>query len=45
MCSKACAKDRTFHLKVATASALISGDVLAMEAIYDFYKRITYTIM
>ena len=31
----------TFHLKVATASALMSGDVLAMEAIYNFDTGIT----
>ena len=30
-----------FYLKVATASALMSGDVLAMETIYNFYIRIT----
>ena len=41
MYSKLCAKDRISHLKVATASALISGDVLAIEAIYNFYIRIT----
>ena len=41
MCSKACAKDSIFDLKVATASALMSEDVLAMEMIYNFYIRIT----
>ena len=45
MCSKAYADDKIFHLKVAAASSLISGDVLAMEAIYNFYIRITQTIM
>ena len=36
---------KTFHLKVATVSALMSGDVLGMEAIYNFYIRITQTII
>ena len=31
---------KSFHLKVATATALMSGDVLAMKAIYNFYMRI-----
>ena len=35
-----CSKAWIFHLKVGTASALMSGDVLAMEAIYNFlYKN------
>ena len=41
MCSKACEKDMTFHLKIATASTLMSRDILAKEAIYNFYIKIT----
>ena len=45
MCSKAYVEDKIFYLKVATASSLISGNILAMEAIYNFYLRIMQTIM
>ena len=38
-------QDRIFHLEVATASALMSGDVLAMRTIYNFYIRLTEAIM
>ena len=37
-------QDRIFHLKVATASPLMSGDALAMETIYN-YMRIIQTKM
>ena len=33
-------QDKIFHLKVATASALMSGDALATETIYNFYIRL-----
>ena len=38
-------QDRIFHLEVATASALMSRDVLAMGTIYNFYIRLTEAIM
>ena len=44
MCSKACATRQDFSIE-STASALMSGDLLAIEAIYKFYIRITQTIM
>ena len=44
MCSKACATRQHFSVE-STASAIMSGDVLAIETIYSFYIRITYTIM
>ena len=32
-------------MEVATASALMSGDVLAMRTMYNFYIRLTEAIM
>ena len=40
MSSKACATRQCFSIE-STASALMSGDEMAMETIYNFYIRIT----
>ena len=44
MCSKVCATKQDFSVE-STTSALMSGDVLTMETIYNFYIRIILTIM
>ena len=45
MCSKACATRQDFSDK-STASALVSGDVLAMEAIYiHLYIAVTLGVL
>ena len=45
-CAQRCAQqDRIFHLKVATASALMSGDVMAITSRYNLYIILTQTIM
>ena len=41
MCSKACATRQDFSIE-STASAEVSGDVLAIETIFNFYVRITF---
>ena len=45
MFKRVCNKTGFFIVKVATASPLMSGDVLVMETIYNFYIRLTKTIM
>ena len=43
MCSKACATAQDFSIE-NTAFTLMSGDVSAIERIFDFYIGITWTI-
>ena len=44
MCLKACATRQDFSIE-STASSIMSGDVPTIEAIYNFYLRITKAIM
>ena len=44
MCTKACATRQDFSIE-STASAIMSGDVLAIKTIYKFHIRTTKTIM
>ena len=36
---------RIFHLKLVAVSALMPGDVLVMEKVFNFYITITETIL